>query len=109
MDGLVAIIQDIASGNLSPEATDIITSSVSVATDKTNGSDPTSDQVRPLAVPEILYKLAGMFFISSLDQYMSSLFPTIQLGCGRKNALVWSPHCTEHRSHSRLVVRVRIR
>jgi ribonuclease HI len=95
MAGLVAIIQDIASGNLSPEATDIITSSVSVATDKTNGSDPASDQVRPLAVPEILYKLAGMFLISSLDQYMSSLFPTIQLGCGRKNGVESALHRTQ--------------
>jgi ribonuclease HI len=95
MAGLVAIIQDIASGNLSPDAADIITSSVSVATDKTNGSDPTSHQVRPLAVPEILYKLAGMFLISSLDQYLPTLFPTIQLGCGRKNGVESALHRTQ--------------
>ena len=92
--GLVAIIQDIAEGNLSPEATDIITSAVSVATDK-SGGNPNSNQVRPLAVPEILYKLAAMFVISSIEQHMSTLFPTIQLGCGIKNGVESALHRTQ--------------
>jgi hypothetical protein len=92
--GLVAMIQDIADGNLSPEATDIITGAVSVATDKSDG-DTSSNQVRPLAVPEILYKLAAMFIISSMQQHMAILFPTIQLGCGIKNGVESALHRTQ--------------
>jgi ribonuclease HI len=89
LEGLVAIVQDIVNGNLSTSAIDIIASAVSVATDKGG------DQVRPLAVPEVLYKVAAMFVIASIEQHMPSLFSTIQLGCGTRSGVEIAIHKTQ--------------
>jgi len=82
-------VQDIISGTLPPAAADIITSAVSVATHKG------VDQVRPLAVPEILYKLAGLVCLESIAHIMPDLFPKIQLGCGVKNGVEIAVHRTQ--------------
>ena len=94
--GLVALLQDVADGRLSSAAVDVISNATSVAIDKTNGADPDSSEVRPLAIPEILYKVAAMFLIDSIDiEHMFDLFPRIQLGCGRKNGVESALHRTQ--------------
>jgi hypothetical protein len=79
LTGICAMITDIINGDLSPEAVDIIGAATSVAIDKGG------DSVRPLAVPEILYKIASMYVHRSVDHIIPRLFPSIQLGCGVKN------------------------
>jgi hypothetical protein len=87
--GLIAIVQDIINGELSDAAADVITAAISVATDKGG------DRVRPLAVPEILYKLAGLVVLESIEQHIPALFKSIQLGCGVKNGVEIAIHRTQ--------------
>ena len=87
--GICDIIRDIIEGNLGPAAVDLLTAAVSVATDKGG------DQVRPLAVPEILYKVAAMLLLESINPFIPALFPTIQLGCGVKGGTEQAIHRTQ--------------
>ena len=75
------MITDIISGNLSAEAIDIIGAATSVAIDKGG------DAVRPLAVPEIMYKIASTYLLQSVTHAIPDLFPKIQLGCGMPNGV----------------------
>ena len=87
--GICAIVRDIVEGELAPAAVDILSAAVSVATDKGG------DQVRPLAVPEVLYKVAAMLLLESIDPFTPSLFPKIQLGCGVKGGTEQAIHRTQ--------------
>ena len=63
------MVRDIAAGNLSPTAIDLMTASISVPIPKGD------DQVRPLAIPEILYKISALLLLESVDHLMGRLFP----------------------------------
>jgi ribonuclease HI len=92
--GLVAIVQDIINNDISPTATAIITSAISVAIDKPS-STPDIEAVRPLAVPESLYKLASLVCLESIAHALPTLFPRIQLGCGIKGGVEIAVHRTQ--------------
>jgi ribonuclease HI len=87
--GICDIIGDVIDGNLAPAAVDLLTGAVSVATDKGG------DLVRPLAVPEIIYKIAGLLLLEAIDSSIPLLFPKIQLGCGVKNGIEIAIHRTQ--------------
>jgi ribonuclease HI len=89
LSGLCAIVQDVINGDLQSAAIDIITGATSVATDKGG------DSVRPLAVPEIIYKLAGLVCLESIADSIPSLFPRIQLGCGMAGGTEIAIHRTQ--------------
>jgi len=89
LTGLCAIVQDVINGDLEPEAADTITAAISIATDKGHG------QVRPLAIPEIFYKLAGLVCLESIRDSVPFLFPRIQLGCGIKGGPEIAIHRTQ--------------
>jgi hypothetical protein len=59
--GLVAMVQDVVDGRLGDAARDCITSCVSVPI----GKPHSVDGVRPIAVPEVIYKLAGLVVLQS--------------------------------------------
>ena len=87
LKGLVAIIQDIVNGNVDPSVISLITAAVSVAIPKPGGSG-----VRPLAIPESLYKLASLIGLNSIQPAMPLLFPSIQYGCGIKGGVEIALH-----------------
>ena len=87
--GLAAMVQDVVDGNLTPAAADIICRGVSIGTDK----GPM--QVRPLTMPESIYKLAALFCLNSMDYAIPTLFPRIQLGVGIKGGPEIAIHRTQ--------------
>ncbi len=92
MEGLVAIIQDIVNAAIDPAAIAIITSAISIAISKP-GTDPHA--IRPLAVPESLYKLAALVCLDAIKPIIPSLFPSIQLGCGISGGIEIALHRTQ--------------
>ncbi|MBA2721612.1 MAG: hypothetical protein H0U56_01695 [Methylibium sp.] len=90
MRGVCAIVQDIINGDIEPAAAACLTACTSVAIGK-----PHSDGVRPLAIPETLYKLAGLHALESIKHLMPELFPSIQLGCGVKGGPEIAVHRTQ--------------
>src|SRR4051812_35264594 len=83
LDGLVAMLQDVVNGDLDPESVDIICATTSIASDKPNSGG----KVRPIAMPEIIYKLAGHICMEAVMPHTKTFFPSIQLGVGIKGGV----------------------
>ena len=90
MRGVCAILQDMVDNHVEPAAAACLTACASVPIGK-----PHSDGVRPLAVPETLYKLAGLLALESIKHVLPQLFPSIQYGCGVKGGPEIAVHCTQ--------------
>ena len=89
--GLVAIVQDVVDGRLGDAGRDCITSCVSVPIAKPHSIDG----VRPIAVPEVIYKIAGLVVLESIAHAIPDLFPTVQLGCGIRGGVEIAVHRTQ--------------
>jgi len=87
----VCIVEDICNGDLLPAAVEVVCAARSIGTDKGTGGD----EVRPLAVPEVMYKLAGSFCLEAITSHMASFFPRIQYGCGIKGGPEQAVHCAQ--------------
>ena len=74
LNALCRLIEHIIHGDLHPDSVDLINAAVSISLDKGD------DRIRPIAVPEALYKIAGRYLLSHIP--VASCFPSIQLGCG---------------------------
>jgi len=93
--GITAMVRDIVGGELDQAAVDLLGAAISVPIPK---GDPAREQVRPLAVPEILYKISSMLLLESVDHHSRELFPSIQWACGKSNG----SETAIHRSQIRL-------
>ena len=56
---------------------------------------PHSDSVRPLAVPETIYNLAGLVVLESISHAMPDIFGSVQLGCGVRGGVEIALHRTQ--------------
>lgn len=74
--GIAAIVRDICNGVFEGSIRDRLTASCVIGIEKSDGS------VRPIAMGEVLYKLAGMYLVSMIPDAACSLFPTVQYGVG---------------------------
>ena len=79
--GLVALIQNLLGGVATRAAVDLINAAVSIAAAKEG------NRVRPLAVPEIIYRSTMLYAIDSAGPAIAALFPHIQLGCGVRSGV----------------------
>jgi hypothetical protein len=73
---LLAILTDIINAEVDPEIAPLLLSSRLVPSSKPTGG------VRPIAVGEVLMRLAGLIAISKVQQAVTAIFGNIQLGCG---------------------------
>jgi ribonuclease HI len=87
--GVCDMVRDIAAGNLAQAAVDLVTAAISVPIPKG------ADQVRPLAVPEVLYKVPTLLLLESVNHLSQVLFPKIQFACGVPNGMETAIHRTQ--------------
>jgi hypothetical protein len=72
--GIAALTQDILNGRLDERAKPYILGSYLITVPKKNGS------LRPIAIGEAFYKLAGLFGLAPLDENIRKSLPSWQLG-----------------------------
>lgn len=73
---LVAILTDIVNGDVDPAAAPLLLSSRLIPGSKPNGS------IRPIAVGEVLTRLAGLVAVDRVTAAATTIFGDVQLGCG---------------------------
>ena len=84
------MVQDVVDSNLTELAADCISACLSVPIPK-----PHASGVRPLTVPETLYKLAGLVVLESVSHCIHDFFPSVQLGCGVRGGVEVALHRTQ--------------
>ena len=73
-----ALVGDICNGRLSPASREWLLSSRLLAVPKSSGSNA----VRPIAIGEVLYRVASAYLASLISPHLRQLFPCIQKGVG---------------------------
>ena len=91
MSGLVTLVQDIVDGAVPRAVMDRVSATAAVAAGKPHDEHG----VRPLQMPEVLYKAAAMTCMGSIDHTLPALFPTIQLGVGVRGGVEIATHVAQ--------------
>ena len=94
---LMAMVEDVVNNEVEMEAANLLTACISIGLPKPGAG---ADAVRPLAQPEVIYKLAGLYALRMIgDEGMRTMFPAFSIACCRRgrNALcmafstLWKP------------------